>query len=149
MPKSLSALTILLASPCPEDGDALRLAFRTFCLDWTLIEAATGLQAWDALHRENVDVVVVNADQPESIPWRDLLDEIESMNSHHPVIIASRRADESLWAETLNLGGFDLLAKPFDAEELVRVLAMASRERARVRREREERRRFHVMSGAA
>jgi len=52
------------------------------------------------------------------------------MRGCQAVIVASRLADERLWAEVLNLGGYDLLAKPFDRDELVRVIAMAARHSA-------------------
>jgi hypothetical protein len=35
--------------------------------------------------------------------------------------VFSRLADESLWAQVLNLGGFDVLMTPFEAEEVLRV----------------------------
>jgi DNA-binding response OmpR family regulator len=34
-------------------------------------------------------------------------------------------ADDHLWAEVLNLGGYDVLAKPFDGCELFRALSSA------------------------
>jgi DNA-binding response OmpR family regulator len=149
MPQSERALTILLASHLPEDVDAIRHAFHASGLDWKLLAAADCREAWTVLHREEVDVVVAEADLPDPFAWRDLLDEIDNMGGGQPVIIASRRADEILWAEVLNLGGFDLLSKPFDPEELTRVIAMAAREGRRWRRECDERRRrLQVLSGA-
>jgi DNA-binding response OmpR family regulator len=41
------------------------------------------------------------------------------------LIVVSRLADEHLWAEALNLGAYDVLAKPFDAMELSRTLTSA------------------------
>lgn len=41
------------------------------------------------------------------------------------LIVASRLADERLWAEVLNLGGYDLLVKPFVADEVQRVVSLA------------------------
>jgi hypothetical protein len=47
---------------------------------------------------------------------------------HHPLlIVASRLADEYLWAEVLNLGGHDVLAKPFQGAEVQWVLESAWR----------------------
>src|ERR1019366_5350356 len=37
----------------------------------------------------------------------------------------SRLADERLWAEVLNLGWYDVLATPFDADEVYRVMSYA------------------------
>jgi len=36
--------------------------------------------------------------------------------------VTSRLADERLWAEALNLGAYDVLAKPFDSTEAMRVV---------------------------
>ena len=41
------------------------------------------------------------------------------------LIVASRLADERLWAEALNLGAYDVLAKPFDSTEVTRIVGMA------------------------
>ena len=42
-----------------------------------------------------------------------------------PVLIVTSPADEYLWAEALNVGAYDVLVKPFDASEVVRVLDSA------------------------
>jgi DNA-binding response OmpR family regulator len=34
-------------------------------------------------------------------------------------------ADEALWAEVLNLGGYDVLTKPFDPKEVHHAVSMA------------------------
>ena len=41
------------------------------------------------------------------------------------LIVADRLADDALWAEVLNLGGYDLLMTPFEPEEVWRVVSMA------------------------
>ena len=43
------------------------------------------------------------------------------------LVVTSRIADEWLWAEVLNLGGYDVLAQPFDREEVTRVVRSAVR----------------------
>jgi DNA-binding response OmpR family regulator len=133
MTNSESAISVLVASPFAEDIEAFRFAFRAFGLDWRLIAAQDCREAWRALHRESVDVVVVEAEFPDGIEWRDLIREIAEMHGCQAVIVASRLADDRLWAEVLNLGGYDLLAKPFDRDELVRVIAMAARHSAQKR----------------
>jgi hypothetical protein len=42
-------------------------------------------------------------------------------------IVASRLADEHMWAEVLSLGGFDLIAAPFELEDVLRVSMTACR----------------------
>jgi DNA-binding NtrC family response regulator len=81
------------------------------------------------LDREPPDVVVSNTSLQDHSDWKHVLDVIESAGGVPPLIITSRVADESLWAEVLNLGGFDVLAQPFDREEVKRILSSAVRER--------------------
>ena len=57
--------------------------------------------------------------------WKAILDAVMRVACPPRMIVTSRLADERLWAEVLNLGGYDLLAKPFDASEVVRVVGMA------------------------
>jgi hypothetical protein len=45
-----------------------------------------------------------------------------------PLIVASRLADDKLWAEVLNLGGSDVLALRFDHDEVIRSVSLAWRE---------------------
>jgi DNA-binding NtrC family response regulator len=55
--------------------------------------------------------------------WRDLL----RQHSAHPgwaFVVVSRDADEALWAEVLNLGGLDLLAKPLAVEDVERAIGL-------------------------
>jgi FixJ family two-component response regulator len=53
--------------------------------------------------------------------WKDLLGKTARL------IVTSHAADEALWAEVLNLGGYDVLAQPFDEQEVRRVVALAGR----------------------
>ena len=57
--------------------------------------------------------------------WKAILDAVMKVACPPRMIVTSRLADERLWAEVLNLGGYDLLAKPFDASEVVRVVGTA------------------------
>ena len=43
------------------------------------------------------------------------------------MIVADRLADERLWAEVLSLGAYDLVPKPFETKEILRVLSTAWR----------------------
>jgi hypothetical protein len=40
--------------------------------------------------------------------------------------VSSRVADDRLWAEVLNLGGYDLLTNPFAPAEVSRVVDLAA-----------------------
>src|ERR1039457_7733253 len=57
--------------------------------------------------------------------WTQLLAEIRLLSVSPFLIVTSRVADDYLWAEALNLGAYDVLAKPFDRTEVTRILSSA------------------------
>jgi DNA-binding response OmpR family regulator len=56
-----------------------------------------------------------------------MLQQLRNMKDPPFLIVASPFADERLWAEALNVGAYDVLAKPFDANEVIRTLSSAWR----------------------
>lgn len=76
------------------------------------------------MHSSHVCVVVCERDLGDG-DWKDVLEVTASLPNPPPVIVTSRLADEHLWAEVINLGGFDVLAKPLDKHEVSRVLNFA------------------------
>lgn len=57
--------------------------------------------------------------------WRQMLNLIENLPAPPYVIVTSRLADDRLWSEALHLGAYDVLARPFAAVEVIRVLRVA------------------------
>ncbi len=125
MPQTERVITVLVVSPFEQDHTVLRSILGGS--EWNVVSAADCLEAWITLHESEIDVVVTECQFRGGLSWKDLLDEVEAMQGGHPVIVISTFADERLWAEVLNLGGYDLLMKPFDPAEVVRVLKMAGR----------------------
>jgi FixJ family two-component response regulator len=75
---------------------------------------------------DQCEVSVVVFDQ-DLIPgsWRDMLRRLQERANPAALIVTSRLADERLWAEALNLGAWDVLAKPFDRCEVTRSIERA------------------------
>lgn len=86
-------------------------------------------EARDQLADRPTDIVISNAELPDGT-WRDMLALSRSLPDPPSVIVASRLADERLWAEVLNLGGYDLVAKPLEGRELLRIVMAALREQS-------------------
>jgi DNA-binding NtrC family response regulator len=57
--------------------------------------------------------------------WKDLLERTSELPQVPSLIVTSRTADEHLWSEALNRGAYDVLATPFNPEEVGRVLHSA------------------------
>jgi DNA-binding response OmpR family regulator len=93
---------------------------------WRLFEAPDRWRATECLRRHPVQVVIAKSDMPDG-SWREMLDHLRCLVRPPLLIVTSRIADEHLWAEVLNLGGYDVLAEPFERDEMVRVVASARR----------------------
>ena len=79
-----------------------------------------------ALRKRQFEVVVCERDLlPGS--WKDVLEQVTILPDPPSLIVTSRLADERLWAEALNLGAYDVLAKPFDRSDAMRVVGAAWR----------------------
>lgn len=91
---------------------------------WLLKRATTLEAALTELRQVRVSIVVCERNLPPG-SWKDLLTQASAMPDPPLVIVTSELANESLWAEALNLGAHDVLAKPLNAGEAVRVLGWA------------------------
>ncbi len=116
-----TALNIVL-SVSPNDDDCASLE-RIFKSDWTVIASATVASALSVLREIPIPIVICDC-EITSGTWEDMLD-ISLLSDPPLVIVTSRLADERLWAEALNLGAWDVLAKPFDADEVIRIAGIA------------------------
>ena len=82
-------------------------------------------EAEAALLARPFGVVISPAGFDDGHRWTDVLNCVRGMPIPPVLIVADRLADESLWAHVLNLGAYDLLATPFEREEVLRVLENA------------------------
>ena len=116
------ATTILSVSYLVEDHVYLRrLCERA---RWETREAYSCREAVAAIAKQPPDVVLCEASLPDG-SWKDLLEDFSRRLNPPYLIVTSQVADEYLWAEVLNLGGYDVLAKPFDPEQVCRVVELA------------------------
>jgi DNA-binding NtrC family response regulator len=114
--------TALLISPEEQDHDILNAVFQG--KGWTL-KSAHCLNSGSALLRQTpISIVITERDLPVG-GWKDVLEASQRLHMVPLVIVVSRFADDYLWAEALNLGAYDVLLKPFDESEVVRVLTSA------------------------
>jgi hypothetical protein len=71
-------------------------------------------------------VVVADADAA-AWSWKRVLEDLQRMTNPPQLVVTSRLADDFLWSEVLNRGGYDVLPEPFQAEEVERVISSARR----------------------
>jgi DNA-binding NtrC family response regulator len=110
-----------------DHGDGRLLLYQVFRdSGWRLLEAQDRNRALDCLDRNSVQVVITNS-EGDRWPWKKILDHLLRRAKPPQLIVTSHTADEQLWAEVLNRGGYDVLARPFRREEIERVVASARR----------------------
>jgi DNA-binding response OmpR family regulator len=113
---------VLLVSPLDDDH-----RFPTQILrhsNWQCYVARSRAEALGILRDHAVPVLICAADLIDGT-WRDLLDETTAREPAPLLIVTSRLADDSLWAEVLNLGGYNVLAQRFGSREVFRVAGNA------------------------
>jgi CheY-like chemotaxis protein len=127
---SIQTATVLSVSPANEDGLTLERIFRNVsdwaaytCCRWRLIARPTLASALTSLRQHRIPIVLCES---ELLPgsWLDVLEQIASLPDPPFLIVTNRLVDERFWAEALNRSAYDVLAKPFDRTEVVRVLSL-------------------------
>jgi DNA-binding response OmpR family regulator len=114
--------TVLLASPYESDHVLLRHILGHS--NWTLHGVGTCGAALTWLGSNRAGVLISRRQLPDAT-WKELLRSLGMLPDPPNLIVCSRLADDSLWAEVLNLGAYDLLLAPFEAEEVRRVVSLA------------------------
>jgi DNA-binding response OmpR family regulator len=113
---------ILHVTPVEADCSHLRSILRH--PNWQLHRIRCCRDARALIHSRLIAIVLCEAILPDG-DWKHMLEETRSAPGAPRLIVSSRLADERLWAEVLNLGGWDVLATPFETGEVVRVLFSA------------------------
>jgi DNA-binding response OmpR family regulator len=116
------AVTVLAVSDSEADHDCLDEIFRHS--KWRMLSARSCREAFEILESNRIPVVVCECALPDG-SWKSLLNRFAQWPDEPLLVVSSRQADDRLWAEVLNLGGYDVLAKPFDRAEVVRVIGAA------------------------
>lgn len=117
-------LSALLVGEYKGDRLLVKQVFRKF--GWKLFEASDRRKAMECLDRNRVHVVIAESDLP-NWNWRRVLSDLRGQAKPPQLVVTSRQADESLWSEVLNVGGYDVMAQPLNSHEVERVISSAHR----------------------
>jgi CheY-like chemotaxis protein len=126
----VGTITVLSLSPAEDDHAVLDQTFRDSTLTLypncrlTLQPCPSLASTLAALRKHRIPIVLCDRDgQPEA--WREIVRASKDLPAPPCVIVTSRLADDRLWMELLNCGAFDLLAKPFDKPDVIRIVHAA------------------------
>ncbi len=116
-----STATLVIAPP----GSEFAVIENIFAdCGWPMLATSSIQEGIRCIH-ENSPQLVICDERMEDGDWRAILD--VTIKERYPpyLIVTSRLADDRLWAEVLNRGGYDLLAKPYEPSEVIRVVGTA------------------------
>ncbi len=121
-PDPTRVVTVLLISPDAGDHIVIRHAFDHS--NWVLYQCHSLEEGLELLREQAVPVAIVE-ERLAGADWRDALRAFGAASRPPKLIVASFGADSSLWAEVINLGGYDVLAKPWNERELYLAVSQA------------------------
>jgi len=93
-------------------------------LKWRIHEAQGAREVAQFLSEHRAPVILCHCSFADG-DWRDLVECISGLPSPPRLVVTSELADEFLWAEVLNLGGYDVIVQPFRESEVIRILTSA------------------------
>jgi|SRR5579862_8236338 len=115
-------VSVLAILPCREDRASLEEIFAHS--KWDLHHAEALRPAVPLIEQVKSGVVITDDRLPDGT-WRDVLEHLQRRRDAPPLVVVSRLADEALWAEVLNHGGFDVLPTPFEARAVIWSITVA------------------------
>jgi DNA-binding NtrC family response regulator len=119
---SPNRVAVLAVSPDRRDHISLRGIFGH--TRWQLFDVPNCDEAQRHLERAQIGVVLCESELPDG-SWKELLDRVSELPAPPLIIVTSRNADSALWAQVLNHGAYDVLTKPFDRSEVIRIVSLA------------------------
>jgi DNA-binding response OmpR family regulator len=122
VPPADRTVCVLAVSPYEEDHACLRMIFSHS--NWRIFRARDCHEAIQFASENRVAVVISERDLPDG-NWKRLLELLSTLPAPPLLVVTARDADDSLWAEVLNLGAYDVLSKPLDRAEVTRIISLA------------------------
>lgn len=94
-------------------------------LDVRVLEASDGEAAWQCLEGETVDLLITDLAMPK-LDGMGLLQRVQAKLPHTKVLMVTAHGSEAAAVQAMKLGAFDYLPKPFDIDEIIRVVRRAT-----------------------
>ena len=117
-----AGVKVLSISPNDEDYRALGMIFSH--TNWTILRVESGADALAYLKSHEISVVLCARTFRDGV-WKDVLKQVRRLEHPPEVVVFASHADDWLWADVLEQGGYDVLESPFDAPEVYRVVSLA------------------------
>lgn len=121
-PAPVEPVRLVAITQSPEDSATLRQIAANY--GWALSIVGSSGAAIAALNNQPTPLVICDGDLPGEC-WHDVLVKVASLPQAVCVLLASRVIDDYLWQQVIRDHGYDVVAKPFEPEELRRAVTFA------------------------
>ena len=111
----------------PSAADAATVSQMLGSIDIPCAHAETLKRARQMLRAEAFGAVLTEARLPDGT-WADVVRTVGGVRHGPAVVVTDKLADTRFWVDALELGAYDVLAKPFYCGEVQRILANALHE---------------------
>ncbi len=119
--------------PAPADHPLTAVAITRSEADRVQLERIFQKAHWEIVFQDGIEaaagqpldtLVLYDRDLPDA-DWREAIRELAAGQHRRGVILASSVVDDYLWEEVIQLGGYDVLSKPFREEEVIHAVEFA------------------------
>lgn len=121
-PVPCEPVKLVAITQSPDTGDALRRIAGSYA--WRISIADSSGAAIALLKGQPTPLVICDRDLSGE-DWRDVLAKIAALPQAVCVLLASPVVDEYLWNQVIQHHGYDVVAKPFQREDLRRAVTFA------------------------
>ena len=115
---------ITVLAMVPEEDAALFKA--SLGSKYRFVFTATLAETMDKLRKQPIPVLL-HEEGFADVTWKRVLEAVMRLKRAPHLLVIHRFGDDRLWCEVLNLGGHDVINKPYRTEELVRVITNAAK----------------------
>lgn len=112
---------VLLISPSEPEVTALRRILSHTA--WSFDVAGSLAEAMQKLEANPAPVVFCAQRLPDGT-WKDALAKTSTLKHRPNLIVVSPQPEDKLWMEVLDSGAYDLIGKPFKADEVFRIISL-------------------------
>lgn len=116
-----------------DEQTALQSMTRALKKSYTILEATDGQETWDTIQTEQPDLVLLDLNMPK-LGGFQVLEKSQSLEQPPLVIMITAYGSERVAVDALKAGAYDYIAKPYELDELRKVLENAA-EKIKLRRE--------------
>jgi len=127
MPSSNPRTILVVGGSENELGNCLQEVFRHALFryfNWSMRQLQTCQQALAFLRQNPLPLVISWSEMPDG-NWKDLLRQLRLLTKPPLLAVSYQPMGRCLWSEVINLGGYDVLVKPFGAPDVFRLVSLA------------------------